>query len=190
MACDEVKDLEAGSFEMLFRELYEPLCRYGRGIVEDDTVCEDIVEDAFVYLWDNRETLVVNTSVKNYLYATVRHSALRYLKRQLVQETHAPRLSEFITYLQETEYSEEETLQLEEAEGILSSLPEQCRKVFWMNCVENKRYKEVAEELGISVNTVKTHLAKAYRLFRERIGKRGRILLVILLFGKNKKNRF
>ena len=64
MACDEVKDLEAGSFEMLFRELYEPLCRYGRGIVEDDTVCEDIVEDAFVYLWDNRETLVVNTSVK------------------------------------------------------------------------------------------------------------------------------
>ena len=59
-----------------------------------------------------------------------------------------------------------------------------------MNCVENKRYKEVAEELGISVNTVKTHLAKAYRLFRERIGKRGRILLVILLFGKNKKNRF
>ena len=169
MACDEVKDLEAGSFEMLFRELYEPLCRYGRGIVEDDTVCEDIVEDAFVYLWDNRETLVVNTSVKNYLYATVRHSALRYLKRQLVQETHAPRLSEFITYLQETEYSEEETLQLEEAEGILSSLPEQCRKVFWMNCVENKRYKEVAEELDITVNTVKTHMTRALKFLRDEL---------------------
>lgn len=85
----------------------------------------------------------------------------------MLERTHLPRLAEFIIYLQESEYSEEELIKLEEAKKILQELPEQCRIVFVMNCMDGKKYKDIAEELNISVNTVKTHLSKAYRKFRE-----------------------
>ena len=144
-------------FEKLFKNYYTPLRNYCQGIVMNKQASEDIVQDAFVYLWNNRKTLDIKTTIQTYLYSTVRHG----------ERTHLPRLAEFIIYLQESEYSEEELIKLEEAKKILQELPEQCRIVFVMNCMDGKKYKDIAEELNISVNTVKTHLSKAYRKFRE-----------------------
>ena len=145
---------------------------------------EDIVQDAFVYLWNNRKTLEIKTTIQTYLYSTVRHGALHYLKKQMLERTHLPRLAEFIIYLQESEYSEEELIKLEEAKKILQELPEQCRIVFVMNCIDGKKYKDIAEELNISVNTVKTHLSKAYRKFREKLDDKTYLLLLINSFLK------
>lgn len=157
------------AFEKLFRKYYAPLCDYCQGIIADKEAGEDIVQDVFVYLWNNRNTINITTSVKAYLYSSVRHGALHYLKKQIMQQNHSPHLTEFIAHLQETEYSEEEILKLEEAKKILQELPEQCRNIFIMNCIDGKKYKEIAEKLGISVNTVKSHLSKAYRIFRKRM---------------------
>lgn len=147
-------------FEKLFKNYYTPLRNYCQGIVMNKQASEDIVQDAFVYLWNNRKTLEIKTTIQTYLYSTVRHGALHYLKKQMLERTHLPRLAEFIIYLQESEYSEEELIKLEEAKKILQELPEQCRIVFVMNCMDGKKYKDIAEELNISVNTVKTHLSK------------------------------
>ena len=166
------------AFEQLFKNYYAPLRGYCQGIVIDKQISEDIVQDAFVYLWNNRKTLEIKTTIQTYLYSTVRHGALHYLKKQLMERTHFPRLAEFITYLQESEYSEEEVVKLEKAKKILQELPEQCRIVFVMNCIDGKKYKDIAEELNISVNTVKTHLSKAYRKFREKLDDRAYLLLL------------
>ena len=160
------------AFEQLFKNYYAPLRGYCQGIVMDKQVSEDIVQDAFVYLWNNRKTLDIKTTIQTYLYSTVR------------QRTHLPRLAEFIIYLQESEYSEEELIKLEEAKKILQELPEQCRIVFVMNCMDGKKYKDIAEELNISVNTVKTHLSKAYRKFREKLDDKTYLLLLINSFLK------
>lgn len=167
------------AFEKLFKDYYNPLCNYCQGIVADKQASEDIVQDAFVYLWNNRKTIKIKTTIKTYIYSSVRHGALHYLKKQLMEQTHFPRLVEFITYIQESDYSEEELTKLEDARKILRGLPEQCRTVFLMNCIDGKKYKEIAEELNISVNTVKTHLSKAYRKFREKFD--GKSLLVLLI---------
>lgn len=168
-------------FERLFRKYYSPLCNYCQGIVVEKEIGEDIVQDVFVYLWNNRETISIKTSIKAYLYSSVRHGALAYLKKQTLERVHSPRLTEFITYLQESEYSEEELSNLEEAQKILQELPEQCRTVFLMNCIDGKRYKEIAEELNISINTVKTHLSKAYRIFRERLQSSNALFLIVMV---------
>ena len=171
-------------FEKLFKNYYTPLHNYCQGIVMNKQASEDIVQDAFVYLWNNRKTLEIKTTIQTYLYSTVRHGALHYLKKQMLERTHLPRLAEFIIYLQESEYSEEELIKLEEAKKILQELPEQCRIVFVMNCMDGKKYKDIAEELNISVNTVKTHLSKAYRKFREKLDDKTYLLLLINSFLK------
>lgn len=168
------------SFERLFRAYYSPLCDYCQGIVGEAAAAEDLVEDIFAYLWKHREAIHVRSSGKAYLYAAARHGALNLLKRQAMERAHSPRLTEFITYLQETEYSEQEVADLEEARRVLAGLPGQCRKIFLMNCTEGKTYKEIAAELRLSVNTVKSHLSKARRRLRERLGPRTGILLFFL----------
>ncbi len=110
-------------FEKLFKNYYTPLRNYCQGIVMNKQASEDIVQDAFVYLWNNRKTLEIKTTIQTYLYSTVRHGALHYLKKQMLERTHLPRLAEFIIYLQESEYSEEELIKLEDAKKSYNNLP-------------------------------------------------------------------
>jgi RNA polymerase sigma-70 factor (ECF subfamily) len=154
------------AFEGLFRRYYASLFQYCQGIVTVREVAEDIVQDVFVYLWNNRKTIEITTSIKAYLYSSVRHGALNWLKRQSVEQAYEPEASEFVVYMQETEYSDEELSALESAKRMLNELPERCRAIFLMNRVEGKKYREIAQELNISINTVKSQLLKAYRKFK------------------------
>ena len=106
---------------------------------------------------------------------------LNILKHQLVERTHSRLLSEYWDDLLKSGYSEEEQTQLEQIQHILQSLPQQCRIVFMKSCLEGKKYLEIAEELRISVNTVKSHISKAYREIREKIAvlKNSNLLLLI-----------
>ena len=175
------------AFERLFKQYYKPLCEYCEGIIADRDSAEDIVQDTFLYLWEHRGEVSITTSLKAYLYSAVRHGSVNHLKRRAMAEKHKPSLSEFIKYLQETDYSEEEEERLEQARAFLADLPEQCRKVFVMNCVEGKRYKAIAAELGISVNTVKFHLSKAYYLLRKSFNVKPILFVAIFLRKKSLK---
>jgi RNA polymerase sigma-70 factor (ECF subfamily) len=149
--------------------------------VDTREATEDIVQDVFVYLWDHRSSIDMTVSIKAYLYTAVRNGALKYLRRQTTEQAHSPRLTEFITYLQELESPEREHLYIERARQALEELPNQCRNIFLMNCLEGKKYKEIASELSISVNTVKTQLSRAYSNIREKLNVKGGTLLLFLL---------
>ena len=69
----------------------------------------------------------------------------------------------------------------------LASLPQQCRNVFLMSCVDEKTYKQIAEELNISVNTVKTHITKAYRIIRGNFRNTNQILMFIVYCRKTRE---
>jgi RNA polymerase sigma-70 factor (ECF subfamily) len=171
---------DAGSFERLFRAYYAPLCDYCQGIVGEKATAEDLVEDIFTYIWRQRDEIRVRVSLRAYLFTAVRHASLNFLKRRAMERAHSPRLAEFITYLQETEYSERELEDLDTLRRAITELPPRCRRVFLMNSLEEKSYKEIATELRLSVNTVKTHLTKAYRYLRSRLPSRPGILLFFL----------
>lgn len=174
------------AFEELFKRNYHALCNYCQGIVTEHDKAEDIVQDVFVYLWNNRSSIDIKVSLKHYLYSSVRHGALKVLKRQLMEQQHSPLLTEFIENLQHSEYSEEEVVEIEQMKKALASLPKQCRNVFLMSCVDEKPYKQIAEELNISINTVKTHITKAYRIIRGNFQNVNQILMFIVYCRKTR----
>ena len=139
------------AFEKLFQKYYDPLCRYAQGLLADGSLAEDVVQDMFIHFWENRIKLQVKDSLRAYFYTCIRHRA---------------KLTEFIEYLLHSEYSVEEEQEIERIKAIMQELPPQCLKVFMLSAIEEKKYTEIADELSISVNTVKTHISKAYRLIR------------------------
>ena len=171
---------DKNAFERLFRKYYQPLCEYGRGILGDGEQAEDVVQNTFIYFWNNRHVIDIHFSVKSYLYSSVRHGALNVLKKQFIERKHSSQLAEFVEFLQHSDYSEEEEEEVNRIRSVMAELPKQCLKVFLMSALDGKKYQQIADELGISVTTVKTHIAKAYRLIREKTA--GDMQLVLLIF--------
>ena len=175
----KIKNGDQGAFEQVFRMFYMPLCDYAVMILGDQAEAEDVVQDLFTYLWRSRQEVQVQESVKSYLFTSVRFRALNVLKHKMIERKHGASLMAFIEDLQNSGYSEEEMQRVEQIKEVLQTLP-----VFTMSCVDGKKYKEIADELGISVNTVKSHVMKAYRDIRARVGgEQSPVLLFIALQG-------
>jgi RNA polymerase sigma-70 factor (ECF subfamily) len=163
------KESDENAFEELFQKYYDPLCHYCEAVLNDCALAEDIVQDVFVYLLSYRDKIEVWGEIKVYLFSAVKRRALDVLKHQVVERNHSALLTDFLKDLSTTDYSEEEAEKLEKIKLILEELPSQCRLVFTLSCLDGKKYKEIAEELGISVNTVKSHVKKAYQYIRENV---------------------
>lgn len=175
------------AFERVFRTFYVPLCDYAVMILGEQSEAEDVVQDLFMYIWKNRAEIKVQESVKSYLFTSVRFRALNVLKHRTIRLKHGTALGVFIEDLMNTGYSEEEAQRIEQIKQVLQTLPVQCRTVFTMSCLDGKKYKEIADELGISVNTVKSHIMKAYREIRARVGSdNSLVLFFIALNGRMK----
>ena len=166
-----IKDGDERAFERVFRAFYRPLCDYAVTMLGSEEDAEDVVQDLFTRVWADRQGMEVQESVKSYLFTAVRFGALNVLKRRAVEQKHSASLAEFIEDLQRQDYSEEETRRVESIKEVLQTLPAQCRTVFTMSCLEGKKYSEIAGKLGITVNTVKSHVAKAYRDIRAAVDK-------------------
>lgn len=175
------------SFEILFRKYYQELCGYCMGILGDSEKAEDVVQDAFVYLWENRRKINIKVSLKSYLYQSTRNGALKVLRSQALEQRHAPHLTEFIEYLEQSEFSEDELAGLDRVERAIEELPSQCKTVFLMSLVDGKSYQQIGDELGISLNTVKTHISKAYCLIREKVRIVKKISLLMWLYCRRLK---
>lgn len=158
---------ERAAFERLFREHYAALCNYAHTFLGDAAQAEDVVQDVFIRLWRERARIEVHTSQRSYLYASVRNKSLNILKHRAVEQHHNPRLAAFFDELAREEYSEEEDKCLMRIREAILALPPQCHAVFIMVALDGRKYREVAQGMGISINTVRSHMMKAYRLVRE-----------------------
>jgi len=157
------------TYIFLFREYYVSLCSYSRRYVGRKDVAEEIVSDTFLKIWETRESLQINTSVKAYLFQAVCNNSLNYLrklkKEQTLDEYFLETSSENIGFASISEEVEEQSLTMdgisEKIEDAVNLLPEQQQKVFRLKRFEGKKNKEVAEIMGLSIKTVEMHLSKA-----------------------------
>ncbi|GAB6009528.1 RNA polymerase sigma-70 factor [Dysgonomonas reticulitermitis] len=144
------------AFEQLFELFYPSLLGYARKYICNRSVCEDIVQEAFVSLWEYRKTLHITQSVRSYLLVSVRNHCLNLLKKEGL--TH--KYQEFL--LKTTCQKDNENFYLltelyEMLDKALAKLPETYRTVFEMHRIEKKSYEDIAEELHISVRTAKRY---------------------------------
>lgn len=151
-------------FETLFREHFEELLYHSLSIVDIEDVARDIVHDSFVYLWKIKKDLDLSYSLKSYLYKIVKNNSLNFIKHQKVEQKYKDYA---IKINPETESDiiehEERILKLEEK---LKELTPRTRKVIEKCFIEGLKYKEIATELDISVNTVKTHITNGLKTLR------------------------
>jgi RNA polymerase sigma factor, sigma-70 family/RNA polymerase sigma-70 factor, Bacteroides expansion family 1 len=167
----KIRNNDLKAFEKLFRNHYDPLCRYANSYLNDMSVAEEIVQDLFFLLWKEREQLHIRLSLKSYLYQAARNRAFHHLKHAQVEENYREKaMNGFVEYGAPTPVDELEYKELEAQLSLsLKRMPERQRKIFCMNRFDGKKYSEIAQELSVSVKTVEAEMTKALALLRKEL---------------------
>ncbi len=163
-----IRQGDKGQFESLFRTSYVSLVRYAKTIIRDHDSAEEIVQDLFFRLWQDREKLQIESSLNGYLFRAVHNRCLHRIEHTRVVERHAREA----LYSQPGEpENPSEIIQYKELQskiaGIIARLPERCGRIFCMNRFEGLKYAEIAEKLSVSVKTVEANMGKALKEFRK-----------------------
>lgn len=174
---------DPSALEYFFQKYMELLYYRALGYIKDPLVAEDIVQEVFIRFWDNRKKLEISLSVIAYLTRSVINSCKNYLEHLSIRQRYEQ------DYQHENqnltgwrEYDEEELEQLRIRLRIfVDSLPEKCREIFILACIDGLKYREVAERLDVSVNTVKTQVKSAYAKLRADFDLKDQELIVVFL---------
>jgi RNA polymerase sigma-70 factor (ECF subfamily) len=167
--------------EDAFKTHFKGLHSYSCAIIKDEVMAEEMVQNVFYKLWKNKDTVSVNESMAAYLYRSVYHESLNYLKHlkvRLAYQAHAARAMDTINNAADKLKLKELEVKLEQA---LKELPEQCRTIFQMSRFEELKYMEIAGKLGISVKTVENQMGKALKLLRLKLVDFLPMLIMLLL---------
>ena len=157
------------SFDDLFKYNYRPLCLYALHYIQNVDLAEDIVQDSYASLWEKLQEGDHVLNLKSYLYMMVRNRCLDHLRKKgLPTESLKP----YDTYGIIGDDDAQERSQTEaRLWTAIDSLPEKCREVFIMSKRDGLKYEEIAEELGLSVNTVRNQISKALKVLKEGVHK-------------------
>jgi len=169
---------EERGFDIVFTTYYKAICFFAKRYTNHSDAAEDIAEESFIKLWSSREQIKDEKHLRNWLYKTAYHGCLRWRERQLAMGNRQKEIAK-ITEVSEKECTENiiraETLrQVKEA---MEQLPAQCKKVFYKLYIEGKTVAETANELQLTVSTIKNQKARGIKLLRLRLTS----LLLILM---------
>lgn len=163
----------------LFEKYYETLVLFANRFLPLRDECEDLVQDAFVRLWEHKTTFPDDISSKVFLYKTVRHKCYNVIKHNKIKDKYAAHvlhsLEDDNSFLKQV-LEEEIVRQLHQA---IETLPERKKAIIKLS-LKGLKNNEIAEELGIKLQTVKTLKSQAYKLLRSQF-KELRVVISILI---------
>lgn len=163
------------AFEYIFKLYYPQLCFFAQSILLVKETAEDLVKDFFLSLWDNREKLKINISLKSYLLQSVKNRCFNYIRdnKKIVNQISEDEQLELLckpidSYILENIITKEMKTVLDKS---IEELPEQRRMIFIMSRNEGLSHNEIAQKLNISPNTVKVQIFKALTYIRTSLEK-------------------
>ena len=174
---ESIRQGNIDAYEMLFKKYYLSMCMIARRIVEDEDVAKDLVQEIFIRLWEKRETYDFRETADIFLYVSVRNKCFDYLRSRKnlpLQEGLSTAGNEYFFH---DILIEEETYRI--VMEAIDTLPAQSGRIIKLS-LEGKQNKEISENLGISVNTVKSLKYKAMDTLREVLKDYFYLLLVFL----------
>lgn len=160
-----IKQGNEDTFRQIFHAYYEGLCQYAFTLLRDMDDAEDVVQAMFLKIWEKRETLTITHTLKSYLYKSIYHQCINQFDRRAVRtKFQEQKAAVGFPAVQQPDVFPNE---LEERITIaINTLPKQCRTIFMMSRYQEMKYSEIAEALGISVNTIENQISKALKLLR------------------------
>ncbi len=179
-----IKHIKRGdkkAFQEVFDAYFHALSAFGYKYVPDPPAVEDMVQESFISFWEKRQDFDHLSALKSYLYTSVRNRCLNHIKHLAVEKKHEPALLYELESQQHVSRHviEEETYRLLLTE--IRKLPDASQEIMIL-ALNGLKNPEIAEELGISVNTVKTQKKIAYAKLKDKLGPRMGILLFLILF--------
>lgn len=176
----------AGGCSWLFRRYYQPLCNHALRFVYSREVAEDIVGEVFCALWTDKGYEAITTSYRAYLFTAVRNRAYNYLRWELSRKSDTDVSNEATTTAFNSEaQTPAEMVQFDELyqkiNETIADLPPQCRRTFLMSRFEQKPYRDIAAEMGISVKAVEANISRALSALRKMLRTEFIVLLCLQL---------
>ena len=166
-------------FEDIYKEYSKPMFLYALSFLISEEEAEDVIQEVFINFWkDDTYQKIKNEVTKTYLFRSVKNNCLNRLKKRDVLRD---RLDLFREDVAEEEMMTWNDELIQEVETEITGMPEQTREIIQSVFFREMKYQEVADQLGISINTVKTLLKNGMRHLRERFAERGDLFLVIAL---------
>ncbi|MGF1587535.1 MAG: RNA polymerase sigma-70 factor [Bacteroidales bacterium] len=185
-----LKELKYGSkkaFEYVFKTYYDSLCRYAEEILKDRDQAEDVVENLFIVIWEDRIKIDIHTSFRSYLYRSTYNACLNIIRKRKSESKYRDFFLNHSDFSKFHDYGSssyplsgiiEKEMESDIAK-IIDALPPQCKKVFLMSRVDDLSHLEIADKLDLSVNTVKSHIMNALKKIQVAL-KNMMIVLVLL----------
>ena len=176
---EDIKNKEG--FERLFRTYYQVLCNYVFTYLKESAASEEVVQELFFKLWQKRDQIEVNGAWKSYLFRAARNESLNILKHLDIRDKYKEINLEQRRLQENTPGDQLESQEINDRVArAINQLPEQRQLIFRMSRFEDKRYREIAQELGISIKTVENQMSKALTYLRNELSDLLPALLIIL----------
>ena len=186
-----IENLKKGnedSFVYLMNTYHDKLCVYARGLTKDHYTAQDIVQNVFLRVWEQRKKLNSSLNLNNFLYKSIYNEFIdHYRKIKLLTPLEEEHIKQLNTIVSEQKASEIDRL-VELVKQEIENLPPKCKSVFTMGKLEGLTYVEIAEHQKVSIRTVEMHMSRAFEIIRKKIGDKTNTIL-FLLFGISFKQR-
>ena len=180
--------IEIEAFTGLFKIHYPSLKAYACLFVESETA-EDIVQEVFIYVWENKGAITIHTSIKAYLFKATYTRCLNYINRQKMMTINHRQIERELRDYEASFFDPEKNEIIrklymndlrEEINQAIESLPQKCREVFTLSYIMDRQNKEISKLLDISVSTVEKHINYALKVLRKLL--QNKIIALVLAF--------
>lgn len=162
-------------FAHIYEQYYDTFVRFATSYTHDQAVAEDLVVDAMMYYWENRNRLTADTNIPGYILTTLKHKCINYLEHvQISEDVHASikELQEWdiqtrvasLNACDPHELYNKEILEI--VTDTLNKLPEKSRQIFQMSRINNQSNKQIAERMHVSVKAIEFHITKVLKELR------------------------
>lgn len=161
-----IKKNDEKAFKTLFDRYYKKLLDYAFTFTGDLQEAEDIVQQTFITLWTNRKKIDAKKSIKSYLYRITHNNYIDTYRKQKHKESFFDEIKE--RALRDRVNDDDEIIEqrILKLKVVIDSLPDKCKEVLQMNKFQGLKYKEIADQLNISVKTVEAHMNNAFKKIR------------------------
>lgn len=167
---DRLKTKDQQAFSEIYTRYWDKLFFLASKKTRNMEDAEEIVQDIFVYLWNNSHKLSIHQSLNSYLAVAVKYKVIKQLDKYHQQEKYAQ-----LAPKDSSDNSTEDWLEFEELKGqlarLIKTLPNKCQLVYTMSRDKGYSQKKISKTLKISEKTVEAHISKALRYLRTKLGR-------------------
>lgn len=185
-----MSEIRAGNifaFDEIYRKYSKHLYKFSFSIIKSHEEAENIIQDVFLNLWLNRNRIEKCASLKYYILTMTYNSAIAVIRKRAKEADYV----EYVKSLQNPQYEEEEDLKYEydelekKLDQIVKILPERQREIYRLHKIEGLKYSEIAQKLNISTNTIETHMSRALKTIKEKLGRYSVIIITLFYYLKS-----